>query len=365
MSQLAVRGAPTRSRTRRRPPPSRSTSGFRWTRSSTALGRVGTAAWRMELPPRDDGVVVLNDAYNASPSVDARRARHVRPARRCPGGASRCSARCASSARSRRPSTPGVGELVAAGRRRACSSRSARAPTSSARPRPARGVEVQRVADRDAAIARAAAPSLAPGDAVLVKASRLVGLEHVADALLAAPGARVVIAVLIAVSVAFVVSVLGTPVPDPGPARPQHRPADPRRRPDRPPARAQGRHARRWAGIAIIVAAFVGYLASHIRTEAIKFADTAIALWFLILGLAFVGWLDDYLGVRRARNLGLRKRGKTGGILIVTVGLRAARAPVRQRLDAPVVHPPARPRPRHRRLVPVGDRRGLRDRRTR
>ena len=73
-------------------------------------------------------------------------------------------------------------------------------------------------------------------------------------------------------------------------------------------------------GIAIIVAGFLGYLAAHIRTEAIKFGDAAIALWFLILGLGFVGWLDDYLGVRRARNLGLRKRGKTGGILIVTVG---------------------------------------------
>jgi phospho-N-acetylmuramoyl-pentapeptide-transferase len=73
-------------------------------------------------------------------------------------------------------------------------------------------------------------------------------------------------------------------------------------------------------GLAIIAAGFLGYLASHIRSEAIKFADTAIALWFLILGLAFVGWLDDYLGVRRARNLGLRKRGKTGGIILVTIG---------------------------------------------
>ncbi len=127
------------------------------------------------------------------------------------------------------------------------------------------------------------------------------------------------IAVLIAVSVAFIVSVLGTPflirilrarnigqqIRDDGPiAHPHERKAG----------------TPTMGGIAIIVAAFLGYLASHIRTEAIKFADTAIALWFLILGLGFVGWLDDYLGVRRARNLGLRKRGKTGGILIVTVG---------------------------------------------
>lgn len=127
------------------------------------------------------------------------------------------------------------------------------------------------------------------------------------------------IAVLIAVSVAFIVSVFGTPflirilrarnigqqIRDDGPiAHPHERKAG----------------TPTMGGIAIIVAAFLGYLASHIRSEAIKFADTAIALWFLILGLAFVGWLDDYLGVRRARNLGLRKRGKTGGIFIVTVG---------------------------------------------
>ncbi|MGZ4735041.1 MAG: phospho-N-acetylmuramoyl-pentapeptide-transferase [Acidimicrobiia bacterium] len=127
------------------------------------------------------------------------------------------------------------------------------------------------------------------------------------------------IAVLIAVSVAFFVSVLGTPllirvlrarnigqaIRDDGPiAHPHERKAG----------------TPTMGGLAIILAGFIGYLASHIRSEAIKFADTAIALWFLILGLAFVGWLDDYLGVRRARNLGLRKRGKTGGIIIVSVG---------------------------------------------
>ncbi len=127
------------------------------------------------------------------------------------------------------------------------------------------------------------------------------------------------IAVLIAVVVAFTVSVLGTPflirilrarnigqqIRDDGPIAHPHE---------------QKAGTPTMGGIAIVAAAFLGYLASHIRTEAIKFADTAIALWFLILGLGFVGWLDDYLGVRRARNLGLRKRGKTGGILIVSAG---------------------------------------------
>ena len=47
----------------------------------------------------------------------------------------------------------------------------------------ARGVEVVAVADRDAAVSVLRTMVL-PGDAVLVKASRLVGLEAVAAALL-------------------------------------------------------------------------------------------------------------------------------------------------------------------------------------
>ncbi|MGZ6884800.1 MAG: phospho-N-acetylmuramoyl-pentapeptide-transferase [Acidimicrobiia bacterium] len=132
------------------------------------------------------------------------------------------------------------------------------------------------------------------------------------------------IAVLSAVAVAFGVSVLGTPfvisylrrhhigqqIRDDGPVAHPHE------------AKAG---TPTMGGVAIIVAAFLGYLAAHIRTEAIKFADTAIALWVLILGLFAVGFLDDYLGVRKARNLGLRKRGKTLGVLIVA-GVFAAMA---------------------------------------
>jgi phospho-N-acetylmuramoyl-pentapeptide-transferase len=127
-----------------------------------------------------------------------------------------------------------------------------------------------------------------------------------------------VIAVLIAVSAAFGVAMVGTPllirvlrarrigqaIRDDGPVpHPhEHKAGTPT-----------------MGGLAIIGAAFAGYLAAHVRTEAIKFADTAIGLWILILGLAAVGFVDDYLGVRRARNLGLRKRGKTLGVTAVAV----------------------------------------------
>jgi phospho-N-acetylmuramoyl-pentapeptide-transferase len=43
-------------------------------------------------------------------------------------------------------------------------------------------------------------------------------------------------------------------------------------------------------------------------------------LLVLVVGLGVVGYIDDYLGVRKRRNLGLRKRGKTAGIFVVGGG---------------------------------------------
>jgi phospho-N-acetylmuramoyl-pentapeptide-transferase len=73
-------------------------------------------------------------------------------------------------------------------------------------------------------------------------------------------------------------------------------------------------------GVAIVVSAVVGYFVAHIRTEQIKFARTGVTLLLLMVGLAAVGFIDDYLGVRKGRNLGLRKRGKSSGLLLVAAG---------------------------------------------
>jgi phospho-N-acetylmuramoyl-pentapeptide-transferase len=73
-------------------------------------------------------------------------------------------------------------------------------------------------------------------------------------------------------------------------------------------------------GIAIVVATLVGYLFAHIRRQSIAFATPGWALIALVAGLGVVGWIDDYLGVRAGRNLGLRKRGKTLGIVLVAAG---------------------------------------------
>lgn len=73
-------------------------------------------------------------------------------------------------------------------------------------------------------------------------------------------------------------------------------------------------------GIAIVGAALVGYLVAHVRTESVAFARSGLVLMALVLGMAGVGLADDVLGVRRRRNLGLRKRGKTAGLVAVALG---------------------------------------------
>src|SRR6476661_8244560 len=70
-------------------------------------------------------------------------------------------------------------------------------------------------------------------------------------------------------------------------------------------------------GIAIVVATVIGYIAAHVRHKSVAFSSSGWTLLALIGGLALVGWLDDYLGVRARRNLGLRKRGKTFGIVVI------------------------------------------------
>jgi phospho-N-acetylmuramoyl-pentapeptide-transferase len=128
-----------------------------------------------------------------------------------------------------------------------------------------------------------------------------------------------VIALLLAAGAAFVVTVVGTPflirvlrargigqqIRDDGPFEHPHT------------AKAG---TPTMGGIAVVAATFIGYLVAHIRTNQIKFARAGMTMIVLILGLAIVGFIDDYLGVRKGRNLGLRKRGKTAGQLVVAAG---------------------------------------------
>jgi phospho-N-acetylmuramoyl-pentapeptide-transferase len=71
-------------------------------------------------------------------------------------------------------------------------------------------------------------------------------------------------------------------------------------------------------GITIVVAALVGYVVSHVRENTI-FTRGGIFTVLLIVGAGAVGLADDWIKVTRARNLGLTKRAKIGGLLVVAV----------------------------------------------
>lgn len=69
-------------------------------------------------------------------------------------------------------------------------------------------------------------------------------------------------------------------------------------------------------GVAIVASALVGYLVAHIR-PGIIFTNTGIFVVLAIVAAAVVGLTDDWVKVSNRRNLGLSKRGKTIGLLLV------------------------------------------------
>jgi phospho-N-acetylmuramoyl-pentapeptide-transferase len=79
-------------------------------------------------------------------------------------------------------------------------------------------------------------------------------------------------------------------------------------------------------GLAIIVAAFVGWFVAHLR-RGLAFSDQAMIIWVGILVMAFMGFLDDYIKVKRAHNRGIfwKKKGYiTFGLAILIAWWLAA-----------------------------------------
>ncbi len=69
-------------------------------------------------------------------------------------------------------------------------------------------------------------------------------------------------------------------------------------------------------GIIIVGGGVLGYLAAHLQDGAI-FTWAGMLTILAIAGAGFVGLLDDWIKVTRARNLGLTKRTKFAGLLVV------------------------------------------------
>jgi UDP-N-acetylmuramoyl-tripeptide--D-alanyl-D-alanine ligase len=153
------------------------------------LAKAATAAWRMDVIRTREGITVVNDAYNASPTSMVAALQSFR--------------RVAVAKRKRRFAV--LGEMLELGdHARAEHERIGRLAVESgidfviavgagAQPiaegaRGAGGDKVVEVDDADGALAEVSEHARA-GDAVLVKASRAVGLERVAEALTAGVGA--------------------------------------------------------------------------------------------------------------------------------------------------------------------------------
>jgi UDP-N-acetylmuramoyl-tripeptide--D-alanyl-D-alanine ligase len=158
---------------------------------AVALGEAGSLSrWRMELTDRPDGVTVINDAYNANPESMRAALRALAAIGGRGPGARRT---WAVLGEMRELGEDSLAEHDAVGRLAvrldiatlvAVGGRDAACMELGARNEGSWGEESVLVSDVDAAIALLR-EQVAPGDVVLVKASRSVGLERVAEALLA------------------------------------------------------------------------------------------------------------------------------------------------------------------------------------
>jgi len=72
-------------------------------------------------------------------------------------------------------------------------------------------------------------------------------------------------------------------------------------------------------GLAIVGSALAGYVVGDLRPGSQGFQRSGMCLMLLIVACALVGFVDDYLGIRFQRNLGLNKRAKSAGQLVVAI----------------------------------------------
>jgi phospho-N-acetylmuramoyl-pentapeptide-transferase len=77
-------------------------------------------------------------------------------------------------------------------------------------------------------------------------------------------------------------------------------------------------------GIAIVIAAVAAYVVSDLVLKWTNrpgvFTRSGIFVMLAIVGAGLVGFLDDAISVRRERNLGLNKRAKSLGLLVIAMG---------------------------------------------
>ena len=122
------------------------------------------------------------------------------------------------------------------------------------------------------------------------------------------------IAVLVSAMIALVVSLVGTPF-----AIRLFRAQGYGQliRDDGPEAHHTKRGTPTMGGAVIIVAAILGYLVAHVTGQ--DFTASGLLALFVMAGLGVVGFLDDFIKIRKQRSLGLTARTKFVGQLVISV----------------------------------------------
>lgn len=72
-------------------------------------------------------------------------------------------------------------------------------------------------------------------------------------------------------------------------------------------------------GIAIVVAAFVGWVAAHVRD--LPFSDQAMIVWVGIFAMSFMGLLDDWIKVKKRHNRGIFWKQKNYITMLMSFGI--------------------------------------------
>jgi phospho-N-acetylmuramoyl-pentapeptide-transferase len=76
-------------------------------------------------------------------------------------------------------------------------------------------------------------------------------------------------------------------------------------------------------GMAMVLAAVLGYLIGHLGTH-VAFSRAGALVIFATVGNGVIGLIDDWIKVRHQRSLGLNKRGKLGAQVVVAIGFALA-----------------------------------------
>ncbi len=92
-------------------------------------------------------------------------------------------------------------------------------------------------------------------------------------------------------------------------------------RDDGPEAHHTKRGTPTMGGAVVILATILGYAVAHlVFPSGVAFTASGVLILLAMAGLGLVGFLDDFIKIRKQRSLGLNKTAKLAGQLVVAVG---------------------------------------------